>query len=124
MTACVSSSSTRSGTIPFPSKQAANGISGLSTFLSSGTFTCETSGLYLISATIDSYTQSSYFYIYKNSSYIIKTFIGTWYTGNYYTPATGVATVELSVGDTVTIRAGTSMYINSAYSCVTILKLK
>lgn len=123
-TSCVSSSTSRSGIIPFPDKRTAHGINRLSSFLSSGTFTCEKSGLYLISATIYSYTRGGYFYIYKNSSPILSTYIGTWYTDTYYTTATGVATVELNVGQTISIRAGSSMYVYAPYSCLTILKLK
>lgn len=126
VTSCVSSSTSHSSgsILPFPNKKTSSGISRLSSFLSSGTFTAEETGVYTISATIYTRTRSSYFYIYKDSSLLTRTYVGTWYTDTYYTTATGVVTVELNVGNTLTVRTGPSMYVYSTYSCVSIVKIK
>lgn len=108
----------------FPTRKTYGGLSNVSTFTSSGTFTAEEDGLYYVSATIRSQTSGAWFYIYKNTSYILRAYVGTWYSSTYYESGTGTTVVELKKGDNLNVKTGTSMYVNSPESCITIVKIK
>lgn len=99
-----------------------NNIASLRT---SGKFTNEVKGLYLISAWIHTSTNYGCFHIFKNQMVIGSTVFN--YISNSLTiehTGTAVVAVELQIGDSVRIQTGKSMYIHSSgHSCFTIAKL-
>ncbi|CAC5389015.1 unnamed protein product [Mytilus coruscus] len=68
--------STKSGIIKFDNVRFSVGINDLSAYKSTGKFTCETVGIYLISAAILSNTNGARYYIYLNGNPISDTHIG------------------------------------------------
>lgn len=103
------------------------GISAIDSFKRTGIFKCEIPGLYLITATIMSTSSYADFLMYKNGVSLERVLFQIYSPGSAdYQTGTGTLAIELSVGDTLLIKTGTSMkvYGSSNLSCVTILKLK
>lgn len=124
VTSCVSSQKTYSTheLVKFDDLRTSVGIKNLSAFKTSGKFSCEVKGLYQLSVHIASSTQSSTYSIYKNSNKLITTYTMSY---GYATTSTGVAVVEVDVGDTISVTPDTSMYIYAEHwSCITIAMLK
>ncbi|CAG2246176.1 unnamed protein product [Mytilus edulis] len=125
MTAHPSSSGTVSNTImKFDDVKFSVGITNLATYKSTGKFTCEQEGLYMISASVMSYTSEAYYYISLNGNYISITYIGNHSGNNDYTGAVTIAR-KLNPNDKVWLYAPGSWYIyGSLYSKLTIIKIK
>ncbi|XP_076071847.1 uncharacterized protein LOC143043420 [Mytilus galloprovincialis] len=114
--------------IKFSDVKLSNGIGNIDKFRSSGTFTCEKQGLYLVGAYINSYSFGAQFKIVRNGNMIsqvhfrpdsIPTGTSSLHTG------TGVIAVLLNVKDTLNVKAGyPNMYVNGGYSCLTVIKVK
>lgn len=127
VTACVSSGETKSSgsVVKFDDVRALVGVKNISSFHTSGQFTNEVEGLYLISAFIDTSTNYGHFQIYKNQIIIGDTvfnYISS--SDRIETTGTAVVAVELDIGDTVRIQTGKSMNISyGRRSCFTIAKL-
>ncbi|VDI22108.1 Hypothetical predicted protein [Mytilus galloprovincialis] len=103
-TSCASSGQTcSSGSfIKFPDVLSKIGISNMSTFKSSGKFTCEAEGLYQISVTILSHTGGKRFGIYMNNHLVSKAYISS--TSNSES-GTAVAVVVLKRNDKVSVQS-------------------
>ncbi|XP_071136988.1 uncharacterized protein MG328 homolog [Mytilus edulis] len=127
VTACSSSGDTKSSgyVVKFDDVRAIVGVKNISSFRTSGQFTSEVEGLYLVSVWIDTTTNYGHFQIYKNQMIIGSTvfnYIST--SATVQTTGTAVVAVELQIGDTVRIQTAKSMYIaHSKESCFTIAKL-
>lgn len=129
MTACVSSFT--AGTKPsgsivkFDDIRDIVGVKNISSFRTSGRFTSEVEGLYLVSAWINTSSNYGHLNIYKDQKVIgsiVYNYIST--SASIQTTGTAVVAVELNIGDTVRIQTGISMYIaHSKESCFTIAKL-
>ena len=102
------------------------GISDINGYKTSGKFVCEVSGVYLFSVHIMSGSNHAEYQMLKNS--MLLSYVHVIYTcptsGTHYNTGTGVMTVQLNVGDTLYVKASTNMYIYSAYSCMTIIKIR
>lgn len=93
----------------------------MSTFKSSGKFTCEVEGLYQISVTILSHTGDKRFGIYMNNHLVSKAYISS--TSNSES-GTAVAVVVLKRNDKVSVQSlEDNLYVNNYASCITIVKL-
>ncbi|XP_052086082.1 arrestin domain-containing protein F-like [Mytilus californianus] len=130
MTTCVSGNKayTGSSVIPFSNIKTSYGIDNFGDFNTTGKFTSQGPGLYLISAQIMSYSKGAEYKISKNGKEIIRVEVGPYHdddTHNYHT-GTGVAVVALDLHDKVWIEvleSVTSMYVFGAESCLTVIKL-
>lgn len=98
------------------------GINSLASIQSSGIFTCENPGLYLVDASIVNKAGGSTFSIRKNRSVVIQSY-GSLHDQTYES-ASLVAAVELNIGDTIDIHDDNSVYLRSLGSCVTIVKIR
>ncbi|VDH98350.1 Hypothetical predicted protein [Mytilus galloprovincialis] len=100
------------------------GITNLLSYKTTGKFTCEHVGLYLISASVTSYTSDSRFYISLNGKFISLTSIGS-HSG--YFEHTGAVTInqKLNLNDQVWLHAFGSWYlIHGLVSKLAIIKIK
>ncbi|XP_063442070.1 uncharacterized protein LOC134722382 [Mytilus trossulus] len=126
LTSCVAQSGPLTGIIKFPSIQDNIGINELSSFISSGQFTCENPGLYQVFVRITSGVGNKYCSVQKNGSEMSKIYIAAhigdpsdWHTG------IGLAILELKLGDVVWIEKDISFKIETdPWSCITIVKLR
>lgn len=100
------------------------GITNVSAFKNTGHFTCEVEGLYIISASVMSYSTDAKYYIRLNENYISKTIIGD-HSGNQYFTAAVTVTRKLNPADKVWLEAGGSWnFYGGLYSKFTIIKIK
>ncbi|VDI14147.1 Hypothetical predicted protein [Mytilus galloprovincialis] len=102
------------------------GVTNLATYKSTGKFTCEQEGLYIISASVMSYTNGAYYYISLNGNYISDTYISP-QSISHSDIHTGAVTVtrKLNRNDQVWLYAPGSWYIyGSLHSKLTIIKIK
>ena len=101
------------------------GISDINGYKTSGKFVCEVSGVYLFSVHIMSESNRAEYQMLKNNMILSYVYvIYTSQTSSHYNTGTGVMAVQLNVGDTLYVKASTNMYIYSAYSCMTIIKIR
>ncbi|XP_052078284.1 uncharacterized protein LOC127716199 [Mytilus californianus] len=115
--------------IKFSEVKLSNGIGNVDNFKSSGTFTCEKPGLYLVGVYIMSYSNYAQFQIRKNGrllSYVhVNPVLQSTGDNNKYHTGTGIMAVQLNTNDKLNIKAGTSkMPVYGGYSCLTIIKVK
>ncbi|CAG2246631.1 unnamed protein product [Mytilus edulis] len=100
------------------------GITNLSTYKTTGKFTCEHEGLYLISASVMSNTNKAYYHIRLNGNDISYTYIVEHSGSKAFTGAVTVTTM-LNPNDQVWLYAGGSWFIYSGlWSKLTIIKIK
>ncbi|VDI62281.1 Hypothetical predicted protein [Mytilus galloprovincialis] len=127
MTAQPVSTQTKTGIIKFDNVQFSVGINDLSTYKSTGRFTCETGGIYLISASIVSNINGAYYYIYLNGNQISQTSIGFSSSppSTMYHTGTIVLARQLRPNDSVWVYAGGNNYVQGGVlSTLTIVKVK
>lgn len=129
LSSCAANGSYSQGdVIHFPHTISSAGISSLSTFSSSGVYTCEFPGLYFVSVYIMSYSQFASFYILKNENQLTHVYIkgsDTFGARSHYATGTSVLAAHLEAGDTIVIKAANQMYVyGNPHSCVTVFKLK
>lgn len=127
MTACVKSQGTimwsGNKVVKFDTIQLHYGVNNLSRFKSEGKFIAEIEGLYTVSAWILSASSGAEFGIYHNDRLITRIYINE--ISNELQSASGMATIELQINDTVWIGTFQYMSIYSTYrSCFTIVKVK
>ena len=123
ITACVNStvSVPQWSLIPFQDVKTAMGITHIDAFKTSGKFTCERSGVYLIAAFVQSNTHENGFTIAKNNQGIADAFDSL--TGEYET-ATAIVIESVTVNDTISIHSRRAMKIFNSYeSCLSILQV-
>lgn len=123
LTSCVVSDQTVSAgeAIVFNGVKTKVGIDNLSTFTSTGKFTCTKPGLYLVSIWVLTKGQNNpgTVFIYRNDKYLTKTYIST---TTHYDTGTATAAVELQLNDKVWVRYDNGR-VDSYGTCMTIVKL-
>ena len=91
-------------------------------FKQTGIFTCEQKGLYMFFSSIISSTAYGYFnWYHNNSTSLSSVFVSTL---NNYQSGSGMVTLELAVGDTVSLKSYYSDKSIHPYSCYTLIKIK
>lgn len=113
--------------IQFNVLKLSNGIGNVNNFNSSGTFTCEKPGFYLVGTYIMSKDSDATFFIKKNGGSVGHIQVSPVVTSavNPYHTGTGIIAVQLDLNDTLNIKAGTNMKVYGAdYSCLTVIKVK
>lgn len=91
---------------------ASNGLNStrLADIRNKGCFTCVKDGLYRISASLMTNTASGQVSLYKNNSAINYLYLGD-STGSGPSHTTFDTLVRLSQGDTISLKAGTKLYV-------------
>ena len=114
------SADAKNGVIQFTDVKISNGIHNTDSIKTSGIFTCENPGLYLISVYIVTNAKQGSYYVHKNTVTIADGFSSL--TDHYET--TSVSVIEhLTVNDRISVTG--DMYVYSNYeSCLTILQIK
>lgn len=108
--------------IIFPDVKTHYGYSNIEAYKRTGKFTCTVPGFYLIIVTVLSTTDNSYFQIFKNSSVLSNGFVSSG-AGSEQNSGTSEVITELELNDTITIRAGSNLLVNSWDTCSTIVKV-
>ncbi|VDI63085.1 Hypothetical predicted protein [Mytilus galloprovincialis] len=122
MTAHPSSSGTVSNIIKFNYVTFSVGITNLATYKSTGKFSCEQEGLYIISASVMSQTSSAYYCIYLNGNDISCTYIAD-HSGNDHHTAAVTVTRKLNLNDQVWLHTDGGWYLDGGdFSSFTIIK--
>ena len=123
LTACSNGVTVNSGdVVKFPNVKSNYGIQNLTLFKQTGIFTCEQKGLYMFFSNILSNTIGAYFGWYINNSKSLSSV----YVSNHdvYQSGSGMVTVELVVGDTVSLKAINDKTTVDPLSCYTLIKIK
>lgn len=123
MTSCVSSDHILSSgeAVLFDDVKTQVGIDNLSTFISTGKFTCTKPGLYLVSIWVltPGQNKNGMIYIYRNNKILTKTYINN---SAHYDTGTATAVIELQLGDKVLVRYDNGR-VDNLGTCMTIVKL-
>lgn len=99
------------------------GITNVSAFESTGKFTCELEGLYIIAASVMSNTRGATYDIRLNGIQISMTFIGD-HSADYYFTGAATVTRKLNPADQVWLQAVTSCHIyGNLYSKFSVIKV-
>ena len=109
--------------VPFRSVRVTNGIStiGVGKIKETGTFTCKTAGLYLISAFIMTNTNGAVTEMYRNNNIVAYGYFSL--NGQYQT-TTVVVLQRLDVNDIISIKAGGSMSIYwKTNTCLSVVQI-
>lgn len=108
----------------FDDVQYSVGVANVSAYENTGKFTCELEGLYIVSASVMSYTSGARYFIKLNGNVISETYIGDHSGSNYFTGAVTV-TRKLNPADQVWLEAyGSWNFYGGMYSKFTIIKIK
>ncbi|CAG2227903.1 unnamed protein product [Mytilus edulis] len=108
------------GPLKFPDIKTSVGVSNLSSFQSTGKFTCQVPGYYHIVTTMMSVDSNERIDIMKNSNSIHWQYV-TGNTQGSWTPGTAAVALELKTNDTVWIKLNSRKSIHQ--SCLTIIKI-
>ena len=111
---------TTNGVIQFTDVKIANGIHNTDLIRTSGIFTCENPGLYLISAYLLTDAKEGFYNMKKNNI----TIAGGWSSQTGWYQTTSMTVIEqLTVNDTISVHA--RMNVDGGYaSCLTILQIQ
>jgi len=123
LTACSNTATVNSGdAVKFPNVKSNYGLQNLTLFKKTGIFTCEQKGLYIFFSNIVSNTAHAYFTWYLNNSNSLSDV----YASNHddYHSGSGMVTVELAVGDTVSLKSLGKNNNVDPLSCYTLIKIK
>lgn len=122
LTACTSSLVSYSySTIKFNDIRASKGISNTAKFLSSGMFTCETPGLYIVMVSMRALSPDSYYWIKKNNTNML--FIESIHSNDgVERTVSGSFSVDLVIGDSIYVIPNTSIKVMEE-SCLSIVKI-
>lgn len=125
MTSNPTTSRTISNTIiKFDEVKYSVGITNLASYKTTGKFTCQHEGLYLISASVMSHTKDAQYYILLNGKHLSYTYITQNNNNEVHTAAVTV-TRQLNLNDQVWLYAAGSWRIyGGVYSKFTIIKIK
>lgn len=109
--------------IKFQTIKASTGIIDLASFKSTGKFTCEVSGFYVIFVVISLNTDESHYEVLRNNNRISDIFPPK-SVHDWYTTSSSVVSMNLNVKDTVFVKTIKSMTISSNHgiSCISIIK--
>ncbi|CAC5422870.1 unnamed protein product [Mytilus coruscus] len=114
--------------IKFSAVKLSNGIENVKKFISSGTFTCEKQGIYLVGVYILSYTRHASFVIMKNGIIVSIVYVrpALRSTNSNYHTGTGIIAVQLNANDTLNIKSGyyKMQVYGRKFSCLTVIKVK
>ena len=114
------SADTKNDVIQFTDVKISNGIHNTDSIKTSGIFTCENPGLYLISVYIVTNAKHGRYNVYKNTVRIADGFSSL---TDYYETISVTVIEHLTVNDRISIKG--NMYVFSGYeSCLTILQIK
>ena len=123
LTACSNSETVVVGDIvKFPDVIINYGIQNLTLFKQTGIFTCEQKGMYIFFSSMVSLSTNGYFRWYLNNSSSVSTIYVNKH--NSYQSGSGMVTVELAVGDTVSLKPYNSYIRFDSASCYTLIKIK
>ncbi|XP_071122613.1 putative leucine-rich repeat-containing protein DDB_G0290503 [Mytilus edulis] len=111
-----------SAVIPFKQVHISHGINDITSIRNEGKFTCEKSGLYLISVYVATNANAAgYYYVYKNNQVVATAYR---HPQSYIITLTAIVTERLQTNDTVFVRNGPEMYVyggsESAFSIIQI----
>ena len=123
LTACSHSETVSRGDIlKFANVNSNYGIKNMTLFTQTGIFTCEQKGLYMLFSSMMTSASDAYFRWNVNSKPLSGTYIG----GNptHYRSGSGMVTIELDVGDTVSLKSERDNIYIHPYSCYTLIKIK
>ncbi|CAG2193886.1 unnamed protein product [Mytilus edulis] len=121
VTGCTTGSNTKpAGPLKFQDIKTSFGVPNLSSFQSTGKFTCLVPGHYHIVTTIMSTHNNARIEIMKNSNSIHWQYV-TGHHDGYWTPGTAAVALELKTNDTVWIKLPSTYSIYQ--SCLTIFKI-
>ena len=122
LTACRNTAIVNKGdVVKFTNVKTNYGLQNLAQFKQTGIFTCEQKGLYMFFSNILSNFKNSYFRWYRNNLNILSDIYVS--NHNIYQSGSGMVTVELAVGDTVSLKSEYTMNVHS-FSCYTLIKIK
>jgi hypothetical protein len=124
LTACSNVEYVNSGdVVKFPSVYRNYGLQNMTLFKQTGIFTCEQKGLYMFFSSITSTSKiRGYFRWCLNSSkYVSSIYVGN---QNDFETGSGMVTLELAVGDTVSLKSFINNYLVYTFSCYTLIKIK
>ena len=123
MTTYVGSPDVTNGVIKFTDVKVANGIHNTDLIRTSGIFTCENPGFYLISVYITTNDKQRFYSLYKNNYSVLAE--GYSSLTDWYQTTSMTVIEQLTVNDTITISVHGSMHVDSGYySCLTILQIQ
>ena len=114
------SADAKNGVMQFTDVKISNGIHNTDSIKTSGTFTCENPGLYLISVYIQTNSNHSYYKLYKNTAIIANEHTSI---TDYYETSSVTVIEHLTVNDTIFVSGNMFVY-NDYESCLTILQIK
>ncbi|CAG2223542.1 unnamed protein product [Mytilus edulis] len=123
LTGCsVGSAKVSTGTLRFPDIKTSIGVSDLSSFKSTGKFTCHVPGYYYITVTTMSLKNQPRIEFMRNSTAIHWQYMTSYIKNSiYWIPGAAALALELKMNDTVWINI---VYRNNIYqSCLTIFKI-
>jgi len=123
LTACANYETVNYGdVVKFTNVHINYGLQNMTLFKQTGIFTCEQKGLYMFFSNMMSYSKDGYFRWYlNNSTYLSGVYVGY---QTQYQSGSGMVTLELAVGDTVSLKSlRSNIYVN-VYSCYTLIKIK
>lgn len=115
-----------SNIVKFPHILTSTGINDISSFKTTGKFVCEFPGLYFIFSYIRTKDDGNAYYLKKNGDIISNSATTNWPSGTGTTLATtGIsAAVDCQKNDELYLFLSAPIYIDSTWSCFTILKIK
>ena len=123
LTACSNSKTVDVGDIvKFPDVMINYGIQNLTLFKQTGIFTCEQKGMYMFFSSMVSHSTDGYIIWYLNNSTSLSTIYVNANMG--YLSGSGMVTVELAVGDTVSLKPYNKYIRFNSASCYTLIKIK
>jgi hypothetical protein len=110
----------KNGVIQFTDVEISNGIHNTDSIKTSGIFTCENPGLYLISVYIATNTKHGEYNLYKNSYSIAWVYSSI----TDYAMTTSMTVIkQLTVNDTISVHG--SLFVGAGYgSCLHILQIQ
>ena len=123
LTACSNTAIVNSGdVVKFPNVKSNYGLQNLMMFKQTGIFTCEQNGLYMFFSNIVSNTKPAYFRWYLNNSKSLSSVYVSYQ--DVYQSGSGMVTLDLAVGDTVSLKSYHSNIHFDHSSCYTLIKIK
>ena len=123
LTACSNGETVNIGdVVKFPNVKSNYGMQNLTLFKQTGIFTCEQKGLYMFFSNIVSSTPyGNYKWYLNNSNSLSGVYVGH---QNSFQSGSGMVTVELAVGDTVSFISHNNNASFDSASCYTLIKIK
>ena len=120
LTTCKGAADAKNGVIQFTDVKIANGIHNTDSIRTSGIFTCENPGLYLISVFIHTQTNNGVYFVNKNTNHITDRLSSV---TDYYQTTSVTVLVQLTVNDTISVTGHRYVYVGIE-SCLTILHIQ